>query len=179
MKRIKLTRRVAAATALVTLTVLATPGLCQPAAAPLRIGVYDSRAVAVAFAGSAFKDQRIQRLKAQHQQAQQAGDTALMARLQAEGRAWQAQLHQQAFGTAPVDDILAHIAADLPALQQAAGVARLVSKWNRAELAQYPRAEQVDVTMALVDAMHPTAKQRKYAEHIQAQPPKDVKGVKP
>jgi hypothetical protein len=29
-----------------------------------------------------------------------------MARLQAEGRAWQAQLHQQAFGTAPVDDIL-------------------------------------------------------------------------
>jgi hypothetical protein len=179
MKPLGLSRRTLASAACGILWLLARPVWGQPVAAPQRIGVYDSRAVAVAYGGSAFKDQRLQALKAQHQQAQQAGDTAAMARLQAEGRAWQAQLHQQAFGTAPVDDILLHIAAELPAIQQAAGVTRLVSKWDRAELDKAAPAEQVDLTMALVDALHPTAKQRKYAQDIQAQPPQAGRGAKP
>lgn len=179
MKPLGLSRRTLAAGACSVFMLLARPGWGQTAAAPQRIGVYDSRAVAVAYGGSAFKDQRLQALKARHQQAQQAGDTAAMARLQAEGRAWQAQLHQQAFGTAPVDDILLHIAAELPAIQQAAGVTRLVSRWNRAELDKLAHAEQVDLTMALVDALHPTAKQRKYAQDIQAQPPQGVPGARP
>jgi hypothetical protein len=74
-----------------------------------------------------------------------------------------------------VDDILLHIAADLPAIQRAAGVVRLVSKWDRAELDKATKAEPVDVTMALVDALRPTAKQRQYAIDIQAQPPQGAK----
>ncbi len=175
MKNVNLTRRAATAAAFSLLMALATHSHGQAPAAPLRIGVYDSRAVAVAYGGSPFMTQKLQALKAQHQQAQQAGDTALAARLQAEGRAWQAQLHQQAFGTAPVDDILLHIAADLPAIQRAAGVVRLVSKWDRAELDKATKAEPVDVTMALVDALRPTAKQRQYAIDIQAQPPQGAK----
>lgn len=170
-----LTHRRSATVALLALLLLPT-GFAQPAAEalPLRIGVYDSRAVAVAYAGSAMMERRLKHLKARHQQAVQAGDSASAARLQAEGQAWQAQLHKQGFGTAPVDDLLQHIAAELPALQQAAGVTRLVSRWSRAELALVPEAVQVDVTMALVDAFHPSARQRKFAVEIQAQPPKGV-----
>jgi hypothetical protein len=50
-----------------------------------------------------------------------------------------------------------------------------VSKWDRAELDKATKAEPVDVTMALVDALRPTAKQRQYAIDIQAQPPQGAK----
>ncbi|MBP6766110.1 MAG: hypothetical protein KA141_13980, partial [Rubrivivax sp.] len=85
-------RRGAMAALLATGLAFAVPAWAQPAgdAAPLRIGVYDSRAVAVAYAGSAVMARRLQELKSRHQQALQAGDSALAARLQSEGQAWQA-----------------------------------------------------------------------------------------
>ncbi|KAF0176806.1 MAG: hypothetical protein FD161_2750 [Limisphaerales bacterium] len=140
-----------------------------------RIGVYDSRAIAVAYAGSAFQQQKMKDLTARHQQAKAAGDTKETARLEAEGQAWQAALHRQGFGTAPVDDLLAHIASELPRLRETAGVTTLLSKWNQPELAKHPQAERVDVTMQLVDAFRPTETQRKRALEIQQHRPVSVK----
>jgi hypothetical protein len=140
-----------------------------------RIGIYDSRAVAVAYAGSAFQVRKMQGLTTQLKKAREAGDAKEVSRLEAEGKEWQATLHQQGFGTAPVDDILTNIASDLPKIREAAGVTALVSRWNQAELGNHPRAEQVDVTMKLVDAFHPTAKQRKYAIEIQKKSPAKAK----
>ncbi|HNY47877.1 MAG TPA: hypothetical protein PKN64_13030, partial [Casimicrobium sp.] len=87
-------------------------------------------------------------------------------------KAEQAALHKQGFGTAPVDDLLAHVAAKLPKIQTDAGVARLISKWNSAELAKLTQAERIDVTMQLVDAFEPNDKQRKYAIEIQTREPR-------
>lgn len=138
----------------------------------VRIGVYDSRAVAIAYAGSSFQQQKMTALKAAHQRAKDAGDSAEMSRLSAEAKAQQAALHKQGFGTAPVDDLLAHIAAKLPKIQTDAGVERLISKWNSAELAKHTQAERIDVTMQLVDAFEPNDKQRKYAIEIQTREPR-------
>jgi len=152
---------------------LARLGLAQDKAeaGPQRIGVYDSRAVAVAYAGSTFQETRIKDLQARFERARRAGDAQETARLEAEGRAWQAALERQGFGTAPVDDILAHIASELPRIQQAFGVTNLVSKWNKAELDKHPKAERVDITMSLVDAFCPNETQRRRAIEIQKKQP--------
>jgi hypothetical protein len=77
----------------------------------------------------------------------------------------------QAFSTAPVDDILAHITSALPEIQRTARVTAIVSKWDEAALRKHPGAERVDVTMLLVDAFQPNERQRKSAIQIQKQKP--------
>lgn len=141
---------------------------------PERIGVYDSRAVAVAYAGSSFQKKTMMELMTRMRQAKESGNTKEVARIEAEGKAWQAALHKQGFGTAPVDDLLAHITDKLPAIRTETGVTRLVSKWNKAELEKRPAPMQVDVTMRLVDAFEPTETQRKRAVEIQQRKPEKM-----
>jgi len=147
------------------------PAPQTPTESKARIGIYDSRAVAAAFAGSepfkaAFAD-----VQAQHAEAKAAGNEKRMADLEAQMEDQQDRLHQQAFGTASVDDILLHIADKLSAIEADAGVDALVSKWDQGALAKHPNAEQVDVTMALVDALGPTDSQRARAIQIQKTKP--------
>jgi len=141
-----------------------------------RIGVYDSRAIAVAYAGSSWQRDKMKDLQAQRAKAKEGGDTKEVARLEAEGQAWQQKLHQQGFGTAPVDDLLACIEGELPKIKESAGVSGLTSKWNDAELTKHRKATQVDVTTRLVDAFHPDAVQRKRALEIQKTKPQKIKG---
>lgn len=165
----------------VGIAAIAASAAAQPAPRPAaenateRIGTYDSRAIAVAYAGSQFQKAKMNDLVSQQQQAKKAGDEKEVAKLEAEGRAWQAQLHRQGFGTAPVDELLAHIANEVPRIQQDAGVTRLISKWNKSELKRHPSAAQIDVTMTLVDAFHPNELQRMRAIEIQTKPPVKLK----
>lgn len=140
-----------------------------------RIGIYDSRAVAVAYAGSSFQKAKMSDLVRQQQEARAAGDKKAITRIEGEGRAWQAQLHQQGFGTAPVDDLLTHISNELPKIQAGAGVTQLISKWNKPELRKHANAEKIDVTMKLVDAFHPNERQRSHAIEIQTKKPAKLK----
>jgi len=140
-----------------------------------RIGVYDSRAVAVAYAGSTWQVKKMKELTAQLKKAREAGDTNQVSRLEAEGQAWQSDLKRQGFGTAPVEDLLAEIADDLPTILEAAGVTSIISKWNKTELDKHPHAVQVDVTMRLVDAFQPNETQRRRAIEIQKMKPQKIK----
>lgn len=142
-----------------------------------RIGVYDSRAIAIAFAGSPAQRKLLEPLRAAQQRAKQAGDQAEVARIDAQGRALQEQAHRQAFSTAPVDDLFEFIADALPEIRRAAGVATLISMWNETELARHPDAERVDVTSALVDAFHPLDRQRKVIEEIRKKKPLPLEKV--
>ena len=140
-------------------------------AASERIGVYDSRAIAVAYAGSDRHEAQLSELKAEYDAAKAAGDTARVAEIEAEAQAQQDEMHRQGFSTAPVDEILAQIKTELPRIQADADVVALVSKWDEAALVAHPNATQVDVTMALVDAFHPNDRQRKSAVEIQKHKP--------
>lgn len=146
-----------------------------PAAAPenepVRIGVYDSRAIAVGWANTAPFNAWWGSLQSEYNQAKAAGHQKRVKELEEEAEARQRLQHMQAFSTAPVDDILVHIEDMLPQIQQEAGVVMLVSKWDSETLAKYPSAELVDVTMVLVDAFQPTEKQREYAIGIQTRDP--------
>jgi hypothetical protein len=142
-----------------------------PTAAKVRIGTYDSRSLAIAYAGSAPFNQWLSALKSEHDQAKTAGDQKRMTELEAAGKAGQKLLHMQGFSTAPVTNILDQIKDQLPAIKEQAHVGALVSKWDKAALAGYQNAETVDVTEALVDTLHPTDRQRKSAMEIQKHEP--------
>lgn len=140
-----------------------------------RVGVYDSRAIAVAFVGSpvyaATEGKKLAERMAEHTKAKAEGNQKRVAELEAWGRAQQVLLHKQVFSTASVDDILKHIQDRMPDIAKAAGVGPIVSKWDRETLTQYPSAEWVDVTMALVDAFNPNDRQRTRAIEIQKHAP--------
>ena len=159
--------------ALIVAIGLTQPSLAQDAAAKtrVRIGVYDSRSIAVAFSGSPVHEKQLQQLMAEHKKAKEAGEVDKVARLEAEGKARQARAHQQAFSTAPVDDLLLYITNALPEIRKSAGVTMILSKWDQAGLQQHAGAETVDVTMQLVDAFQPTQRQRKSAVEIQKHKP--------
>jgi hypothetical protein len=167
----------ASISALVALIKVAQQGSAQdkPAQTSERIGVHDSRAIAVAFAGSPTHEKQLRELIAEHQKAKAAGDLDRVAKLEAEGKARQTKAHKQGFSTAPVDDLLVHITNSLPQIQKAAGVTAILSKWDEAGLKKHPRSERVDVTLSLVDAFQPTERQRKSANEIQKHKPISLK----
>lgn len=142
-----------------------------PANTKERIGVYDSRAVAVAYCGSALHNKSMSTLRAEFDKAKAAGNQKRVAEFKAEGAAGQKLMHLQGFSTASVDDILDQIKGSLPAIKEKAGVTALVSKWDKPGLAKYKDADVVDVTMALVDAFNPNDRQRKSAIEIQKRDP--------
>jgi len=72
----------------------------------LRVGVYDSRAVGLAYGqGGEFKA-RIDKMKAEHAAAEASGDTARVRELSHEGPWLQERMHMQVFSNLPIDDIL-------------------------------------------------------------------------
>jgi len=147
-----------------------------------RIGIYDSRAIAVAFVGSevfkAIVGKKMADMMAEYKKAGSEGDEKRVEELKAWGEAQQALLHKQGFSTAPVDDILGHITDRLPEIKKQAKVDMLLSKWNTQALAKHKQAEQVDVTMLLVEAFKPNEKQKKSAIEIQKHEPVPLEKMK-
>lgn len=133
------------------------------------VGTFDSRAVLMAYVGSdAFTD-RMQDLHADLARAKTAGDEKRVAELEAFGPELQQRIHRQGFGTAPVDDIIARIADELPAIAAEAGVEVIVSKWALAY--RGPTAQFVDVTDLLTAEFDPSAETLQGIREIVAQEP--------
>ena len=140
-------------------------------AAPVRVGIYDSRAVAFAWFWSAPVQHQLQEQMAAARAAKQAGDMARFKELGDALRQTQDRIHRQGFSTAPVDDALSAIKDRIPEIEKQADVSALISKWDEAELKKHPKAEQVDVTGQLVREFNPTEKQLKMIADIQKQKP--------
>ena len=140
-----------------------------------RVGTYDSRAIAIAYVGTQTFAKSLASLRAESEKAKTAGDQKRGAEMEAQAIEWQKLLHKQGFGTAPVDDILAKIKDQMPEIMMAARVSVIVSKWDKDAMARYKSAEKVDVTSALVDALHPDEKARKGAAEVQKQEPISLK----
>jgi hypothetical protein len=90
----------------------------------------------------------------QRDDARDRGDDNLVKQIEAQGAARQLLRHLQGFSNAPVDDILAEVHQELPAIAAKAGVALIVSR------ADYLSAgvDTVDVTDALVELFKPDEK---------------------
>lgn len=140
----------------------------QKAPARTRIGTYDNRAIAVAYAGSRFNPvaQKMQELRA----AEAAKDQERVRELQAFGEKHQRALHRQGFGRAPVDDLLEHVRDRLPELAREHRLDAIAWQidYSGAEV------ERVDVTEALVALYEPSAQTLATIAELKKHAPADL-----
>lgn len=141
----------------------------QKTTKPVRVGVFDSRAVAVAFAASLYNKKELNGKIAERDTAKAAGDTKKADELERWGKERQAMMHRQGYGTASVRNLLEYIKSDLPKIAKEAGVDVIVSKWDIVFKGE--AVEFMDVTDSIAKPFNPDAKTLKQIE--------DIKKVKP
>jgi hypothetical protein len=138
---------------------------------PERIGIYDSRAVAYAHFWSDAHQRELNDLSKAAQAARAGGHEERFKELDAALKKGQERIHLQVFSTAPVDDVLAGMKDRLAAVEQEAGVATLVSKWDGPELKKHKGARQVDVTDLLLREFKLDEKKMKVVQDVRKQKP--------
>ena len=122
----------------------------------VRLGVFDSRAVAIAYAQSPAFGPELQRLRTQLEQAKAAKNDKLAAELETKGQTQQALLHLQGFSIGSVSEILAKYKDAVAAVAKEAKVSVVVSQYEL--IYQGPGIETVDVTEALVKKINDSPK---------------------
>ena len=132
----------------------AEPAGSDDSAAKLRVGVFDSRAVALAYYRSAAHMDQIREMKREHAEAKKNGDEERAEELSQKGQRSQHLAHLQGFGTYRIDDLLERIKDGIPGIAEEAGVDIIVSKWDLVHSA--PAVELVDVTLQMVKPFDPS-----------------------
>ena len=141
-------------------------------AAPSRVGVYDSRAVAYAHFWSADEQRSRNAVIAEGRAAKAAGQTAVFEEKSRLMTDYQKRMHEEVFSDAPAVEAIAALAGRMPALLGALGVDRLVSKWDEKALQSVPEKSRVDVTEKLVrEFITPDEKQRKVLDSMKTTKP--------
>jgi len=141
----------------------------QPAPAKVRIGTFDSRAVAIAYARSAMFAPIIKDWKDKYEKAKAEKNEAVIKECEAWGPNYHKLQMLQGFSIASVADIMEKVKESLPKVAQEAGVDMIVSKWELAY--QNPSFEIVDVTSYLVKIFNPHDQTLKIIEELSKQPP--------
>jgi hypothetical protein len=118
----------------------------------VRIGTYDSRAIAIAHAHSRFNP--VREKTAAYEKAKAAGDREKIKELESWGEEHQRQLHFQGFGRVPVDDLLAPVKDQMAKLARDRRLAAISMSCDfvRADV------EIVDITDELVELYDPSEK---------------------
>jgi len=139
----------------------------------VRVGTFDSRAIAIAYYSSEAHDDYVENLIAERKKAKEAGDEERAKELEKEGGTSQELAHKQGFSTYPVDDILEKIKDKIPEIAKKAGVDVIVSKWNLTF--QRKGIKFIDVTEALVKCFNPDFDMLEMLKEIEKQPPVSLK----
>ena len=142
----------------------------------VRVGIFDSRALAMAYYRSdAFKD-HMKEMRARHEKAKTEGDEQLAKELAAEGPILQELIHKQGFGTWPVDNLLDKIKGKIPEIAAQADVDVIVSKWDIVYGQQ--TVKFIDVTDLMVKPFDPDQATLTIIKEIQKQDPVPLEKLK-
>lgn len=134
-------------------------------AAPLVLGVFDSRVLAIAY----YRSPEFTRLQQARMGAYSAAGPEEQARIEAEMQALQDRMHRQGFSTAPIPEILALIEDELPEIARSAGAQAVASKWDLVWSER--NAPVVDLSLALAEAFSPSEETRRMLPEILARDP--------
>lgn len=121
-----------------------------------RVGIFDSRAVAIAYGQSPAFGQEMNQLRADFQKAKAEKDEKRVAELEGKGVTQQKLLHLQGFSIGSVSEILANYKADVEAVAKEAKVDMIVSQYELTY--QGPHVQTVDVTELLVKRINSSPK---------------------
>lgn len=130
----------------------------------IRVGIYDSRGVAIAFGNSDYNERILQPRMKEYEKAKEKGNEKKMKELETWFEERQHQAHLQAFCGKPVDHLLDPIRDRIPEIAKEAGVELIVSKWQIDYQAK--DIELVDVTKALAKAYDPKEKVWKWIDDL-------------
>jgi hypothetical protein len=122
----------------------------------IRIGTYDSRAVAVAYFNSPYGKHILELmgdLQKRKKEALEAKDTVKTKRLIREGEMRQAMMHEQGFGTGSVNDLLVAIKDKIGSLAKSENLDIIVSKYEL----NYSNSNSIviDITEKLTNLFEP------------------------
>jgi hypothetical protein len=164
---------VSSAVALCVLT--GATALAQSQTNKLRIGVYDSRAIAIAYGNSAAFRESMKPIQAEYEKAKKDKNDKRMKEIDARMKLGQRRLHEQGFSTGSVAGIMAKIKDSLPDVAKKTGVQVIVSKWELNY--QSPGVEVVDVTDELVALFHPIEKVLGWVKDLKNHPPLPIEEI--
>jgi hypothetical protein len=150
------------------LSLAAQPSIGGEKPAKLRVGTYDSRAIAIAYGNSDLCI--VNEKRKQYQKAKEAGDEKLIKELEEWGPKYQRQLHRQGFGRVPVTDLLEFVKDRLPEAAEKAGVDVIAFECNYFG----PGVEEVDITVDLVMLFNPSKKGLAWIEDLKEVEPLDL-----
>jgi NAD(P)H-dependent flavin oxidoreductase YrpB (nitropropane dioxygenase family) len=148
---------------------MSAPALAQSQTNKMRIGVYDSRAIAIAYGNSAEFEQSLKSVRAEYSKAKEEKNDKRMKEIDARMKLQQRRMHEQGFSTGSVADCMAKIKDSLPGVAKKAGVQVIVSRWELNY--QSPEVEVVDVTDDLVALFHPSEKVLGWLKDAKNHPP--------
>ncbi|MBN2514276.1 MAG: hypothetical protein JXB18_15160 [Sedimentisphaerales bacterium] len=147
----------------------AVHGQDKQATNPLRVGVYDSRCIAIACFSSEWWNTQVREKMKEMEAAKAAGDQTKIKELEQWGSQNQQKAHLMGFGTAPVKEWLTPVQDELATVAQQAGVDIIVSKWKIDY--QVDGAQFMDVTDVIVALYKPSEKALKSIEAIKKTKP--------
>jgi len=160
---------------LILLGLFFSPGNKTNAQTKLQIGVFDSRAVAIAYYNSKFSNtqQIFGTLGTRMKEAKEKDDTITIASIEREAMLRQAMMHQQGFGNGSVNNITETIKDKMAELAKTENLSAIVSKWEM--VFSGADIELVDVTVKVVDFFEPNEKMKETTKEVlQSEPIKDA-----
>ncbi len=118
----------------------------------VRIGIFDSRAIAVAYAHSEYNENVMQDLMKKKKKAEKKGDAERVAEIEKQGERLQDKMHRQTFGKSNVDDLLEPIMKRLDEVAKKANLDIIADD----TIFTGPGVETVDVTKEIVALFDPS-----------------------
>mgnify|MGYP000933788105 CR=1 FL=1 len=156
---------------LILATLFAAPLAAQQQ--PVRIGVYDTRAIAVAYAHSSYNQEPLKAKMKEFEAAKAAGDTARVKELDHWGQTQQRKLHFQGFSRVPVADLLVHVKDRLPEAAARANVQAIAADCDYLA----PGVETIDLTDELVRLYNPSPRVLSIVKDMKGKAPLPIEEV--
>jgi hypothetical protein len=147
---------------LIAIGAIATLGAAQTPAQPVRVGIFHSQSVVVAFYGSPIWAERLKEKRAEGAAAKKANDTKKLQELNEWGGTSQELAHRQVAGNAPIANILEALAPAFPEIAKKAQVSIIVQDLPYADSS----VETVDVTDQLLDWLKTSEATRKIVREL-------------
>lgn len=135
----------------------------------LKIGTFDSRAIAISYARSPFFNEKMSVFMKEHKAAKAANDSVKVKKLEEQIQLQQRILHDQGFGKGSVAGILASVKDSIPHICKQLGLSLVISKWEIQYLGE--DVENVDITMKLVQFFSPDENTIKIIEQMKGTEP--------
>lgn len=142
----------------------------------VRVGTFDSRAVAMAYFATDAFNRQLNDLRAEHEKAKAAEDEKRVKESFAELRALGELMHKQGFSTWRVDNILETIKEKIPEIARQGNVDVIICKWDI--VYHGSGIELVDVTDLMVQPFNPDKETLKTIKDVQKHDPVPLDEIK-